>query len=159
MRYLVKVDLADHKEKHVKLKIKKLHPDAVIPKYQTAGASAFDLHSVEDMIFFSGETKVIKTGLSIELPPDTELQIRPRSGVSLKTTLRIANSPGTVDEDFRGEIGIIMTNLNHNIAVHVNKGDRIAQGAVCPVLRPEIEEVEELSDTERGEKGFGSTGV
>lgn len=94
----------------LKVKIKKLHEDAIIPKYQSQGASGFDLHALEDIELQAGETKLIRTGLAFEIPEGYELQIRPRSGLSLKTKLRVVNSPGTCDSDFRGEICIIMEN-------------------------------------------------
>lgn len=150
----------------VSVKIKKLHPEAVTPSYQTPGAAGFDLHALEDISIEPGQTKLIKTGLSFEIPKGLELQVRPRSGTSLKTTLRVANSPGTVDSDYRGEVCVIMTNtarandfMQHreNI-VNVAKGERIAQGVICPVFQAVFQEIEELSETERGAGGFGSTG-
>jgi len=142
----------------MELKFKKLSKDAVIPKYQTSGASGFDLHATDKVVIPPNQTRVVSTGLAVELPKNTELQIRPRSGISFRTGLRVCNSPGTVDEDFRGEIGIILRNHNpFNEIIH--KGDRIAQGVICPVLRPKIIEVSELNKTERGENRLGSTGV
>lgn len=147
------------------VKVKKLHPDARIPEYQTSGASGFDLHALENYTIYSGETELIRTGLAFELPPDTEIQIRPRSGLSLKTPLRVANSPGTIDEDFRGEVCIIITNTDTshlNVfpgnAMVISKGDRIAQGVLVPVLKANFIESEELSDSNRGSVGFGSSG-
>lgn len=157
----------------MKIRMKKLHPDAVVPKYATPGASGFDLVAVEDITINPGETKLVKTGLSIDVGFGYELQVRPRSGLSLKTPLRVANSPGTVDSDYRGEVCIIMTNISGGSATHgsydsnrldseyaqkIKKGDRIAQGVVCPVVQADIEVVEYLEDTSRGEGGFGSTG-
>lgn len=144
----------------MKIQIKKLHPDAVIPKYQTEGASGFDLVALEDVEIGLGETKLVTTGLAINVGPGYELQVRPRSGLSLKTGLRVANSPGTVDADYRGEVCVIMTlvPINGTVSYKIKKGDRIAQGVVCPVIRAEIEVVEELNDTARGAGGYGSTG-
>lgn len=148
----------------MKIRIKKLHEDAVIPKYQTNGASGFDLHALEDVILHEAQTKLVRTGLAIDVGPGYELQVRPRSGLSLKTPLRVANSPGTVDSDFRGEICVIMTNTIPLIrgtaleGIVIKKGDRIAQGVVCPVVQADIEVVDYLDDTERGSGGFGSTG-
>ena len=145
----------------MKIKIKKLHEDAVIPKYQTTGAAGFDLHALEDMYIPAGHTKLVKTGLSFEIPVGFELQVRPRSGVSLKTKLRIANSPATIDSDYRGDVGIIVDNVidkdNVFSSLKINKGDRIAQGVICPIVQAEFEECNELSDTSRGSGGFGST--
>lgn len=152
----------------MKIRFKKLHPDAVIPKYATPGASGFDLVALEDVYISPGETRLIKTGLSVAVPAGYELQVRPRSGLSLKTLLRVANSPGTVDSDYRGEVCVIMTNSGQKADVFGNghidnyetikKGDRIAQGVICPVLQVEIEVVESLDETDRGAGGFGSTG-
>lgn len=151
----------------MKIRIKKLHPDAVIPKYATNGSSGFDLVALEDVSLKPGETKLVKTGLAIDVGPGYELQVRPRSGLSLKTSLRVANSPGTVDADFRGEVCVIMTNSSqyktasfsteYSIA-EIKKGDRIAQGVICPVVQADIEVVDYLDETERGAGGFGSTG-
>jgi dUTP pyrophosphatase len=158
----------------MKIQIKKLHPDAVVPQYQTKGASGFDLVALEDITICPGETKIVKTGIAIAVPEGFELQVRPRSGLSLKTPLRVANSPGTVDSDYRGECCVIMTNssietncmtdISGNLikamagTQYIKKGDRIAQGVVCPVVQAEIELVAELDSTDRGAKGFGSTG-
>lgn len=141
-----------------KVKIKFLHDFAITPKYQSSGAAGFDLHSIDDMVIMPGDTKLIGTGLAFELEPDVELQVRPRSGLSAKTGIRVANSPGTVDSDYSGEVKIIL----HNTGTHpftVSVGDRIAQGVICPVFRAVFEEVSELTETARGSSGFGSTGV
>jgi dUTP pyrophosphatase len=143
----------------MKVSIKKLHPDAVIPKYATEGSAGFDLTALEDVTLSPGDTKLIKTGLAVAVPVGYELQVRPRSGTSLKTPLRVANAPGTVDSDYRGEVCVIIT---HSGAVSgeqvVKKGDRIAQGVVCPIIQVEFVETTDLSATERGSGGFGSTG-
>ena len=148
------------------IKIKKLHPDAVMPEYAKEGDSGFDLVAIEDAYIEPGETRLVKTGIAVELPPGTELQVRPRSGLSLKTMLHVRNAPGTVDNGYRGEVGVIChclhddnDNFYGRAVVEIKKGDRIAQAVVVPVIRCEIEEVEELSDTTRGEDGYGSTGV
>jgi len=144
-----------------KLRVKKLHPDAVLPKYQSKGASGFDFVAVEDVRIGPGETKVVSTGISLAIEEGFEVQVRPRSGLTLKTTLRVANTPGTIDSDFRGPVGIIMTNsltIKDNKDVIVKKGDRIAQGVIVPVVQAEITEVDSLDETERGSGGFGSTG-
>lgn len=150
------------------VKIKLLSPNAVLPKYETEGAAGFDLTALEDVNFAPGETRLVKTGLSIEIPRGYELQIRPRSGTSLRTPLRVANAPGTIDSDYRGEICVIMTNtsVSHvNLGTHkiegwmkISSGERIAQGVICPVIQAKFEAVEELSVTDRGAGGFGSTG-
>ena len=140
---------------HVKLK--KLNEDAVVPSYQSFGASGFDFHSTESLAILPGDTKLIPTGLAFEIPVFYELQVRPRSGLSLKTNLRVTNSPGTVDADFRGEVKIIMQNTGTHTE-YISKGDRIAQGVICPIIQAVFQVVEELGDTERGAGGFGSTG-
>ena len=144
----------------LKIKIKKLSEDAIIPKYQTSGSSGFDLHALEDIIIKTGETKLIKTGLAFEIPEGFELQVRPRSGLSLKSKLRICNAPGTVDSDFRNEVCIIMEDTGYHLEgeYHIKKGDRIAQGVICPIFQAEFEEVEHLNNTNR-QGGFGSTGA
>lgn len=144
----------------MKVQIKKLHDDAVIPKYATPGSAGFDLVALEDVSLPGGHTALVKTGLSIAVPAGFELQVRPRSGTSLKTMLRVANSPGTVDSDYRGEVCVIMTNSNvpYSGLLHIKKGERIAQGVICPIIQAEFEVVEELDSTVRGTGGFGSTG-
>lgn len=147
----------------MKIKIKKLHEDAIVPKYQTNGASGFDLHSLEDFVIKPGETKLVKTGLAISVGSGYELQVRARSGLSLKTSLRIANGIGTVDSDYLGDVSVIAWNCASyedgvNSDVIIKKGDRIAQGVICPVIQADIEVVEYLENTQRGSGGFGSTG-
>lgn len=148
----------------MKVKIKKLHPDAIAPKYQTSGSAGFDLHALEDVELKPGETKLIKTGLSFEVPESYVLDIRPRSGMSLKTYFRVANSPGTVDSDFRGEICVIGQNTFTPIPgqlsnpIKIKKGDRIAQGVFVSITQGKFEFTNELSETERGTGGCGSTG-
>lgn len=151
----------------MKVKIQKLHQDAVIPQYASSGASGFDLCALEDVYLRSGETKLIRTGLAMDVGYDYELQIRPRSGLSLNTTFRVSNSPGTVDSDYRGEVCVIMTNtagwslrsLNPFYKGQlIKKGDRVAQGVISPVSRATLVVVDALSKTDRGSDGFGSTG-
>ena len=146
----------------MKIKIKKLHKDAIIPIYATTGSAGFDFHSIEDIVVSQHKSLLVKTGLSFEIPIGYELQVRPRSGLSLKTKLRISNSPGTIDSDYRGEVCIIVDNIdsreNYSTDIVIKKGDRIAQGIICPIQQVEFEEVEELDRTERGGFGFGSSG-
>ncbi len=143
----------------MKVKVKKLHPNAQIPTYGSIGGAAFDLYSIEQTTIQPGQTLAIDTGLGFELDPGYYLQILPRSGLSLNSKIRIANSPGTVDEDFKGSVKIILDNLLSKFpeTYIVKKGERIAQGMIKKYDKVEFEEVEELSETERGEKGFGST--
>ncbi len=141
----------------MKIKIKKLHIDAKIPAYQTNGAVGFDLSSVSYMTIRSGESALVPTGLSIELPKGYELQVRPRSGLALKHSITVLNSPGTVDSDYRGELKVILINHGKNDLL-IAVGERIAQGIINKVELVDFDEVEELSDTDRGISGFGSTG-
>jgi dUTP pyrophosphatase len=139
------------------VKIKKLHKDAIIPKYQTIGSAGFDLSSIIDCKLFPNQQELIPTGLSVEIPLGTELQIRPRSGLAKNSMISITNSPGTLDSDYRGPIGIIL--INHSPFVfEIKKGDRVAQAVLCPVYQANFEVVDELSNTDRGENGYGSTG-
>lgn len=141
----------------MKIKIKKLHQDAKIPMYQSDGAAGFDFCSVEKCVIKAGEWLLVKTGLAFEIAQGYELQIRPRSGLALKNGISVLNSPGTIDSDYRGEIGIVL--INHSkIDFCIEVGDRIAQGVVASVRQVIFEEVEVLSDTQRGSGGFGSSG-
>lgn len=142
----------------MKLKVKLINPDAKLPSYAHQGDSGMDIYSVEDKIINSGETALIKTGLKIELPEGTEAQVRPKSGIALKSSVTVLNTPGTVDQGFTGEICVILINHGKN-EYKVNKGEKIAQMVIQPVIRVEVEQVEELSDSSRGEGGFGSTGL
>ena len=140
------------------LKIKRLTPDAVVPAYAHPGDSGMDLCSIEDRVLQPGEWAKIRTGLAIALPAGTEAQIRPRSGLAAKFAISMVNTPGTVDEGYRGEVCIILVNFGRE-PFAVAKGMRIAQMVVCPVLRPAIEICDDLDATVRGEGGFGHTGV
>ena len=139
------------------LKIKKIHPSIPLPQYHSEGAAGFDLMSAENISAPVGKTILVKTGIACEIPPGYELQIRPRSGVAYKTGLIIKNSPGTIDSDYRGEIGILIYNTGERFGHYINFGDRIAQAVLCPVVRAEIEEVQELTPSKRGDGGYGST--
>ena len=139
------------------LKLQKIREGATLPAYQTPGAAGFDLCAAEDVVVPPRGTAIVPTGWAIEIPEGYEVQIRPRSGVALKRPILIPNSPGTIDSDYRGEVGVIVRNVGcfHE---RIAQGDRIAQAVLSQVPRAEIVEVEELSDTERGVGGFGSTG-
>ncbi|AFZ60921.1 dUTP diphosphatase [Anabaena cylindrica FACHB-243] len=142
----------------MKVKILKLDRLAIIPKYEHSNDSGLDLFSTEELQIASGESRLVHIGISIELPPGTEAQIRPRSGLALKHQITVLNTPGTIDEGYRGEIGVIL--INHGKETFkVTKGMKIAQMVITPVIRVEIEEVDSLSDTSRGTSGFGSTGI
>ena len=140
------------------LKIEKINEKAIIPSYANEGDAGLDLYSVEKLVLAPGERGLIHTGIKIELPKNTEAQIRPRSGLALKNGISLVNSPGTIDEGYRGEIGVIV--INHGLeSFTVEEGMKIAQMVIKPVWRVEVEEVLSLSDSERGEKGYGSSGV
>jgi dUTP pyrophosphatase len=141
----------------MKVKIKKLSSEAIIPKYQSDEAAGFDLHSVEDMILKKGERAAVKTGLAMQIDKGYELQVRARSGLALKKGIALVNAPGTVDSDYRGEIMVILINLGEE-DFHIKVGDRIAQAVLKEVVQAQILEVDELDTTSRGEGGFGSTG-
>lgn len=128
-----------------------------VPQYQTDGSAGFDLHSVDDVVLKPGQISLIKTGLHVALPAGTELQIRPRSGLALKHGITVLNSPGTVDSDYTGEVGVILINSSES-TYHVKQGERVAQGVVAKYERVEFEEVESLDETNRT-GGFGSTGI
>ena len=137
---------------------KKLREDINLPKYAKPGDAGFDFEAAENMIIHGHQTKIIPTGLAVELPEGLELQVRCRSGIAFKTPLIVKNAPGTIDSGYRGEIGIILHNLSDEDFT-IRKGDRIAQGVISIVPKIFITEVNELSSTERGNGGFGSTGV
>ena len=130
---------------------------SLLPSYQTDGASGADLKSAEDGELAPGEYKLVKTGVSIELPIGYEAQVRPRSGLALKHGIGIVNAPGTIDSDYRGEIGVILINHGKDIFTY-KKGDRIAQLVIASYTRAEFNIVDSLSDTARGSGGFGHTG-
>ena len=143
----------------IKVLVKKLNPKAELPKYKTEGSSGMDLMAlIENPITIKPQNSaLIPTGLSIAIPEDTEVQIRPRSGLAAKSSISVLNTPGTIDSDYRGEIKIILFNHGKE-EFTVNNNDRIAQMILMPVLKVEFEEVEELPKTIRGSEGFGSTG-
>lgn len=136
-------------------------PDVALPSYETNGAAGADLRANLDdrgqIRLAPGERRLIPTGLCLEIPEGYEVQIRPRSGLALKHGITLPNSPGTIDSDYRGPLGIIMMNVGSEPFV-IRHGDRIAQMVVAPVSRASFVVVSELSDTDRGTAGFGSTG-
>lgn len=142
----------------MKIKIKKEDSNAVIPQYAHSDDAGMDLFSIDECTIKSGEIKLIHTGISIQLPTNTEAQIRPRSGLALKNGITVLNSPGTIDAGYRGEIGIIMVNHGKE-DFDIKIGTKIAQLVVKPVLHVDIEEVAELEETKRSVGGFGSTGI
>jgi len=130
---------------------------AKAPVYATAGSAGADLCCLEPFELAPLERRLVPTGIRMEVPPGYEVQIRPRSGLALKKGISMVNTPGTIDSDFRGEIGVILINLGSEIVVF-ESGERIAQMVLCPVLQAQFEVVSSLDASERGEGGFGSTG-
>ena len=142
-----------------KILIKRLSKEISLPKYETAGSSGMDLAAniAGNINIDPGKTAIIPTGLALSVPKGFEVQIRPRSGLAAKKKITVLNTPGTIDSDYRGEIKVILINLGQE-TFKVEKGLRIAQMVVCPVIQAQIKEVEDLSETERGKGGLGSTG-
>jgi len=143
-----------------KILIKRLSKEVSLPKYETSGSSGMDLSANinSEVNIEPGNSAIIPTGLAISIPKGFEVQIRPRSGLAAKQKISVLNTPGTIDADYRGEIKVILINLNDKVFT-VEKGLRIAQMVVCPVVQAKLEEVSELNDTDRGKGGFGSTGI
>jgi dUTP pyrophosphatase len=131
-----------------------------LPKYETAGSSGMDIRAnIDEVVTVKPlQRTLIKTGLFLEMDPSIECQIRPRSGLALKKGLTILNTPGTVDADYRGEVGVILINLSEEEVV-IEDGERIAQMVFCPIQKVTLTEVTELTDSARGAGGFGSTGI
>ena len=142
-----------------KVLIKKLDPAVKLPSYKTSGASGMDLMAfIKEPINVKSKTSsLIPIGLSVAFSEDYEIQIRPRSGLAAKNNVSVLNTPGTIDSDYRGEIKVIIFNHGNDDFI-INNGDRIAQMVLTPVLKIELQEIDELPKTIRGEGGFGSTG-
>jgi dUTP pyrophosphatase len=142
------------------LQVKRLRPDARVPRYMSAHAAGLDLAAAIDdpVVLEPGARSAVPTGLIVVIPVGFEGQVRPRSGLALRRGLTVANAPGTIDADYRGELKVILVNLGHE-SVTIESGERIAQLVIAPVAHAEIVEVDEVDETERGAGGFGSTGV
>ena len=142
-----------------KILIKRLSKEVSLPKYETSGSSGMDLAANIDanINIDPGKTAIIPTGLALSIPKGFEVQIRPRSGLAAKQKISVLNTPGTIDADYRGEIKVILINLGQD-SFKVEKGLRIAQMVVCPIVQAQLKEVDDLSETDRGKGGFGSTG-
>ena len=141
----------------MKLRVRRLSPDAIIPAYAHPGDAGLDLHACEDVALDPGVACLVPTGVAIELPEATEAQVRPRSGLALKHSVTVLNTPGTIDEGYRGEVGVVL--INHGSSTfQVTRGMRIAQLVVQKRWTVEVVEVDGLTDTTRGAGGFGSTG-
>lgn len=169
---------------NINVKIRKLHPDAVIPQYATAGAAAFDLVAAEGVVIAPGETKKVPLGLAFEIPEGYVMIVAMRSGIALKTKLRQPNGVGVIDSDYRGEVAMMFDNIRSTLPIEdycewptfidgteavganllsgeiiIRKGDRVAQAYIQPVPHADFTVVDTLSDTDRGVGGFGSTGT
>ena len=143
----------------VKILVKKSNPAVELPSYKTNGASGMDLMAWIDnpIILKPGTSCLVPTGISVAFPQEYEIQVRPRSGLAAKNNISVLNTPGTIDSDYRGEIKIILFNHgNENFLI--NNKDRIAQMVLTPIVKMQLEETNELPDTNRGKGGFGSTG-
>ena len=140
--------------------IKRLSKNISLPKYETSGSSGMDLSAnIEKEIEIKpGKSSIIPTGLAVSIPKNFEIQIRPRSGLAAKNQISVLNTPGTIDADYRGELKVILINLGKE-KFKIEKGLRIAQMVLCPVIRASLKEVDILEETERGTGGFGSTGA
>ena len=137
---------------------RKIDPAAALPEYAHPGDAGMDVRSVEDKTIPQGGRALVRTGLVMMLPPDAEAQVRSRSGLAIKHGVAVLKSPGTIDAGYRGEVGVILANFGEE-PFHVEKGMKIAQIVVAPVVRAEIAETDEIDSTDRGAGGFGSTGV
>lgn len=140
------------------LKIRRIDPAAQLPTYAHPGDAGMDVRSLETVTLAPGARALVRTGLVFQLPPDAEAQVRPRSGLALRHGVTVLNAPGTIDSGYRGEVGVVLVNLGE-APFTVEKGMKVAQIVVAPVVRAAIVEVAETDATERGADGFGSTGV
>lgn len=145
-------------EMDMQVNFKRLSPAAILPRYAHPGDAGMDLYACETVEIAPACTALVRTGWAMELPPGTEGQVRPRSGLANRHAVTVLNSPGTIDSGFRGEIRVIL--INHGTEVfRIEPGMRIAQLVVCPVLQVEVVESRALGSTVRGEGGFGSSGI
>lgn len=142
----------------MQLKIKRLNPHAQLPHYAHPGDAGLDLFSIEAKTLNPGEAKLIRTGIALELPLGMEAQVRPRSGLALKHSITVLNSPGTVDAGYRGEVGVVLINHGRDV-FQVTPGMKIAQMVINQIIQAEVIEVTDLSDSARGDGGYGSTGT
>ena len=144
----------------IEVLIKRLSNNVELPKYETNGSSGMDLSANIDkqVKIEPGKTSIIPTGISVAIPENFEIQIRPRSGLAAKNQISVLNTPGTIDADYRGELKVILINLSDKTFV-VEGGARIAQMVLCPIVKAKFKEVDNLDNTSRGAGGFGSTGL
>jgi len=152
------MNIYDQEEDKVILKIKKLVPHAIVPEYKTKGSSGMDVCASHDGMIYPNDYQLVQTGLQFEIPLGYEVQVRPRSGLALKNGVTVLNSPGTIDSDYRGPVGLILVNHGKE-KFNFSRGDRLAQIVLCKVQQATVELTTDISETERGEGGFGSTGV
>lgn len=142
----------------LKIRLKRLSEETPLPKYETPGSSGMDVFSAVDATIQPGRHGLIPTGLALEIPPGYEAQVRPRSGLASNQGIGVLNSPGTIDSDYRGEVKVVLFNLGKK-PFRVKRGDRIAQLVFTRVVQAQVEPVDQLSPTQRGEGGFGHTGL
>lgn len=146
----------------VKLGFKKIHPNAVLPKKAHEGDAGMDVCAVEDTLLMAFRPTLVKTGLKVDIPDGYEIQVRPRSGLALKSGITVLNSPGTIDAGYKGEIGVILMMITDphlsGWPMKITAGDKIAQLVLSKVASCEIEEIEDVGMSDRGDGGFGSTG-
>ena len=140
------------------VKFRRIDPSAELPTYAHPGDAGMDIRSIEELTIEPGARALVHTGLVMVLPPGYEAQVRPRSGLALKNGVTVLNTPGTIDEGYRGEIGVILANFGSE-PFKVEKGAKIAQMVIAPYTRAEIAETDEVDDTVRGTGGFGSSGL
>lgn len=138
--------------------VKRLIPEAMLPKYAHPGDAGLDLYAAADLVIPPTEARVVPTGIAVELPPGTVAEVRPRSGLAREWAVTVLNSPGTIDEGYRGEVGVVLINHGRRMFC-VKRGMRVGQLVIQRRLDVEIVEVDNLSETKRGEHGFGSTGT
>lgn len=142
----------------MRIRILREDPHVKLPSYANPGDAGMDLYSAEECTINPGETKLVSTGIKMELPPGFEAQVRPKSGLAAKFGITVLNTPGTIDEGYRGVVKVIL--INHGkAAFKVEKNTKIAQMVIARVERAELEEAQDLQETLRGEGGFGSTGL
>ena len=140
------------------LGIKRIHPDAVMPAYAHLSDAGMDVQSVEELVILPGKRALVHTGLVLQLPSAFEAQVRPRSGLAIKHGITVLNAPGTIDSGYRGEVCVILINLGDE-SFQVKKGDKIAQLVIASVIQPVLKEIDVVDETDRGNGGFGSTGI
>jgi dUTP pyrophosphatase len=140
------------------VKVLRSDPEAQLPAYAHPGDAGMDVRSIEELTLAPGARALVHTGLVLMLPPDAEAQVRPRSGLALKHGVTVLNTPGTIDAGYRGEVGVVLVNHGEK-PFSVERGMKVAQIVVAPVVRAEIVETDETDATARGAGGFGSTGV